>query len=950
MLMTERFETAINEKGYKLLGQLSVSDEEYEWLTNYARDRVPCMTMPARADLLLTIFAVQVAIREFKEGRYWPCFSDVLGLELNAAKQSQIGQVVLETLKAFHLFTLKRDDRVSQMYVENIKAHAFVTNGYLNGYFDFAFAYFEKNLFRNISDDIDDDLLALSSYMANTLSNNEDAIYESESTRNAPRSYKLLKSTRSVFAQADPDLLRDIFLPTLITIEEYFYDDKLPEPKDRIANGFIEWQANRIRQLEGIEPKKTVYDEAKHIYGQRPYLMIGLRSGKGRLIIPKQKYRKDVNGVITVKVTENDQSCSKPLELYKSFGVLISESLELPINNIFASIRIEFICEGEILKDYVIRQSEYRIFDAQKRLTDKFAISNNYLAVSTTSKVTLSNVSVIDQNRYDDCLIYTLDIDEESVCIVNGQIISVNGEFSNNPVFENLIDTFSVLDEDGNKLVLARDHPILSFLIEEVKLRGTFILINEERYPIDYFDHKTIIDWPKDKTQKAVTLSLDKEAFGDGVYEIILDIPDENRKKIAKYCILKKVNCSTPYNIYTFPDYGSLTVYSDGHQLVVPTDFEMKIIDEGVFRYYFPITEWADHIDVKVTLGESAYILRTPIRVFAYGFSRDALTISKYEYLWYNDMRESLYVKMPAVSNITASLKGDKTRVVHAEPLGDDLYRLDITMFKKRIAEDEKRVYFVLYIDYESDRHRWVELFHILRKPSIEPYFFLQEDDEGIYCDLQIKAPGSVEVSIKDNETGLLLIDHQTMHSGKNYFSGLSKESRYDIYPVYRETDGFFAYSEEALVPRNKVCAINCSDLRGCRMPVMFVLNQGRELYFQDGYSYSMEIQESFSSEVYRGVLREGKRNQDFKKTKWLFFAKIHVELTEYTKEYLRAKVLIYLDDEQRWDPLYYDKQQKLLIRGDADDISEGTDYGRFMLLDEEEASFLIEKKRIWRF
>jgi hypothetical protein len=55
-------------------------------------------------------------------------------------------------------------------YTENIKVHAFITNNYMNGYFDFAFSFYEKVLFRQINKHtLSDDIVCLFHPMMNII-------------------------------------------------------------------------------------------------------------------------------------------------------------------------------------------------------------------------------------------------------------------------------------------------------------------------------------------------------------------------------------------------------------------------------------------------------------------------------------------------------------------------------------------------------------------------------------------------------------------------------------------------------------------------------------------------------------------------------------------------------------------------------------------------------------
>ena len=87
-----------------------------------------------KEDLVLSLFLVQVAIRQYKEGKFWKVFNEQLELEISAAKQNYLGQIFIRTIQKYNLYELSKEEANIQMYVENIKAHAFVANYYMKGF------------------------------------------------------------------------------------------------------------------------------------------------------------------------------------------------------------------------------------------------------------------------------------------------------------------------------------------------------------------------------------------------------------------------------------------------------------------------------------------------------------------------------------------------------------------------------------------------------------------------------------------------------------------------------------------------------------------------------------------------------------------------------------------------------------------------------------------------
>ena len=233
----------INKKGFQLLGQIPITEDEYDELIYHTKIRTKYISVQTKvkSDLMLSVALVQIAIRHYKDGKYWQCFLEAIDEELPSAKLNYIGQIFAHTIQEYGLLELERKHNSSQMYVENIKAHAFVTNYYMQGFFDFAYAFFENNLFRELSDDINDDIASLSQFMKSTI-NSSDEVSSFSVDKKAAKSYKLLKSTREVFAQGEFQTIYSLFFPILEMIDKYFYDNEVPLfPQTRYEIQVIEW-------------------------------------------------------------------------------------------------------------------------------------------------------------------------------------------------------------------------------------------------------------------------------------------------------------------------------------------------------------------------------------------------------------------------------------------------------------------------------------------------------------------------------------------------------------------------------------------------------------------------------------------------------------------------------------------------------------------------------------
>lgn len=499
-------ESTIKDNGLILLGQIQVPDDMYQELienANWKINHLSVQILP-RPDIILALTMVQVAIRHFRNGKYWKIFNEQIGMDISVAKQNHIGQIFLKTIREYHLFELNREDGDMSMYVENIKAHAFITDSYMYGFLDFAYAYYENNLFRQLQEDISEDLEDLSNFMEETLKNNNDTIISEKNGIKATKTYKLLKSTRAIFAQCTLENLQKMFYPILEMIDRYFYEGEIPEIiTNRYEKAFVAWLKKRENEKSEVRRNGRI---ERTIVSHKPYIHVDDENEKMFLIIPAQKFRsEDCDGKAFVEIIINGYRETKELELYTSFGIFISDPITIQIPDIFSRINISI--ESTIEKNYKIAESSYRIFDKKWNNIDKFAKGHNYLLTKKTSVVAWDNENdVID--LYDGCRFwdyYSAMIGEESICYVDKHPLSILGEFSIEPIFDSVIEKYTITK--GNKRILTSPfHPTISFVVPEMKIGGTSLIVNDRSYMLLDIYEKTCCIWPEDKTKVAVTI------------------------------------------------------------------------------------------------------------------------------------------------------------------------------------------------------------------------------------------------------------------------------------------------------------------------------------------------------------------------------------------------------------------------------------------------------------
>jgi len=949
-ISSQYIEKELLKNKYKLLGQINVVDEDYQQLVKYARAKVHNMviaTIP-KADLMLSLALVQIAIRHYSEGKFWRCFQDEIGEDFSSAKLNYVGQIFSKTLRTYKLLELHRENNSSQMYVENIKAHTFVTNYYMQGFFDFAYAFFENNLFRELSEDLGEDLAALSLFMGTTLSSNRDDFSIDGGARKASKSYRLLKSTRAVFAQCELQSIYSVFYPILLMIDKYYYEGEAPAyPQNRYELEFLEWCRNRQILEKAKHENKSI---TRRMYSHKPYLKVLVDDERTFLVIPPQKFRNDsCDGRAEVIVTINGYSETIELELYKSFGIYISEEIRIPIPDVFDDI--EIVVHSLVDKRFRIPASNYRVFNNSWESLGKFSKGHNYLLVKKGIEVIweeerdlLDNTDVYSLWQY-----FSAIITENSICHIGNKTLSIIGEFSFEPVFDELVEEFQVMNDD-RMIKVTRMHPSISFVVEKKRLNGTTLIINENRYFVRDIREKNMYEWPEDKEKLAVNILLENILTeDDGFFDIKLDVPGDGIRKVCEYLLLRIFNCKLNKLKYIYDDSGLVSTRKGGHTIYfAEDDWKVAYENEETAVFEFPICDKNEHIEFALIVNNKPYSIRLHLNVFKYGFSKNALSYDCPDYIWYANLGESLYVKIPGATRVKAYWGKEKANAYYAEELEEDIFRIDISEIIRRIRAEYKYKWQYINLLYEEGTFHQLPLPPILRNVVVEPYFKLGCEDNLLFVDIKIKGNATLFLDVKDYHTGEVLLSGRQLQEGKNLFPELDIYGFYDLIPYMEEEDEFgFDVEKTMLKPLRGVGYIDMDNLINCRFQIQNIIYEEEPLLLEYVYlveTYSKEAEDVYIGGIFRVQLENGKENWSTKK----IFGKVRVKIYQKDEE-LKFSLIMYSKNEEDWLCPYYDKARHYILGCDNKLLDSMTDYDRFIPLDEDLTEYIVDTARLRR-
>ena len=933
----QRIMKKVNSPEVQLLCQISVSGNEYEELLKYTRSKILNLymqTIPA-PDLFLSMALVQIAIHRYDEGNYWDCFLDEIGIDVSAVKRNYLGQIFMKTLRHFNLFIIEQEKGSRQAYVENIKAHAFVPNNYLFGYFDFLFSFYDRNLFRQIPENLEYDIFEMIDFMSDSLSSNSDNVRLEDFGNKPPKIYRLLKATKNVIAQCSPVVICNLISKHLIMIDEYYYDRKLPIKDDRFTSGFIAWCETQESEIN-IDPIVNRRRKAVGVFYNKPYFEINRSNGQAFLVIPSQKIREDeFSGSVFVEVEYDNKTIKRELDMYRAYGVLVSEQLKINVGNIFTSYCINII--SCTTRPFKIPEREYRLFNEDFTELQKLKKGQCYILTKKGASVKSDLRAVYVNSHHDlwDEYSYS-DINEDSVIYINNRPISIAGEFSEEPLFEYVSKEY-MLFCDGRQIQTSYKHPVISFKVAKRALAGTFIWCNNNRFSAKIENVSSIYEFDYDLENCGVSIALGNVLENkDGLYQIWIDEPGKPRRLICQYVLITSLRCRPEKPRFVFRDKALVHIIGDYD--ITPLNCE-RVND---YVYSLDLTSGTEEAIFELLLEGVNYTLIVPLKVFKYGFSRQWKYIRE-NFLWFPEMENDLYIFMPGATRAFLYL-GNEEKSIEGVKQADGEFRFDITDFVNEIRQSSSAFAYI-NLKYFDNKWRNLLLFRVLKRLWLHK-FDMEYSNNMIRIITEYEGKAKLKVCISDYATKEIVAE-KYLDNGSTDFPELDFNTLYSLEKFQVIPDPFgFTEQLRSLGVIYKIGAIDFSDLTNCKMVIKSIACNGVMLNLD--HIYTVYNLTKISDFTYIGKLafKPKLANNSSKKIREAdVFEKVRFEIM-FEEGDVNILSLHALEDGD-WTEIWYDVKTNKLISAFDDILYSSKNYERFIPLYEDVTDYKVEFRRV---
>lgn len=884
----------------KYLGDINIDDEEYKILIKRLKTVALSVTLTSakKNDLLFAVALVQVGIRYYN-GRYWPHISDILDMKIDGNKQRLLGD-------RFH-YTLKVNNKLvgePNAIVNNILMHCYVTNHYATDLFEFLFAYYQKDLNR----DLEQHTKEMREHLMNSMKKAEDST----------RAYKIKRGTADAVT-ANENGCKIRVRHVLKWMDEYLFNDILPEnSSNRIAKLFVKWAKNSASfdfEKHGI----TRNGKKRNKVFRYPYLNFDTKNGYFYLVLPVQTIplSNDEEIVeISWRISYGNHIVSLNTDIESTVvgcRTMNIEKIHVNSSDVFSRFKIDLIKnDKDVVKSFTIFEDEIRFFDEDFNILhdNNLHEGTTYAFVSKGQKIETSCESYIDE--YDGLKLYTLNVETGDVvkkpsgkAIVVGENLS-EGIVKNSAFIEGCYAVCNDLQYDVfNKI------PNILFATKQKAENGTLIFVNNQKYK---FDKNKCVEFKQNESEiNWYLLNLNELCSSDGVYEVRIDVPNDKKSRRYSFALIKDFSFSFIDAPYVFVKKGLVTLpigfdaIDNLSQKINETNFEFIlssktnslefISNSGIkISLVVPILKWKNKLDDDWEIAPLYEIWHKELPDYFY-----------FSYIGKNLELCSKYIDIDSESdtNICGQLDKD-TGVVTIEtrkvkswlemgPLQHQLYLRNNDFECELISIITRSV--LVNCDLQSD----VETGELIVKSTILGFADCVID---VFCDGEQIAN---KVEMKAIET-------------KIKSSKLFGDFELIVYEIDDDEDDFdFGVETFSVLAKKRFRLINQNDLSGCSVKVEFITQTSNEKsVFAPTRYYIKDF-------VIKNILWDDEENMyigtSFSALKHLNGLRVAIEIPN-KKHMERAILSFYSEEENCFIDFLYDNVYKHLVTEEDTSLS----------------------------
>ena len=535
------------------IGDITVNDEELEIIKNYVVSQIKKLSCGESIEnnIVFIYGLVLFAQRKYKDGIFWPVLGEIVGYTPAISVQTQILDVMKNTLTSATKYYLENGTNKFQ----NLCMHSFVTTPAANDLFDYLFTFWKIDLQRNIDNLYGDDGKDIF-----------DTLIEKIKQNKTGKPVNGLLVHTSLALLANPVGSKNRLRNYLKLIDRWFWDEdslRKYHSDNRILSLMRNWALNPNsafqRSFKSGGKRRLTKGERVH---SKPILHCVVKEGKFYLSLQRQLLKEEpINDVIWTITTYSETQTVAP-EIIKN-GKLGYYSVEsfTPISEKDIFHRISFsLSDGKCTYyEGFIKENEIRVLDESGKsidLENGFIQKGTYLILSSNGDVSIVGKH-INQTKTDSFSCCYTKLDDGDILISSSGKAYLVGTNVKEGLIGERNKTIHVENEDGSYPIYTQS-PSYLLRINESDLRGSYLRYDGKNYRLSgikfekiHFDNDAVDSY-------AILFNLSQFELKDGLNRFLIGLPGNSKKEIA-FFLLKDFVFSFENAPYIFVSVGKLT-------------------------------------------------------------------------------------------------------------------------------------------------------------------------------------------------------------------------------------------------------------------------------------------------------------------------------------------------------------------------------------------------------
>ena len=909
------------------IGDISISDDEYQILKDYSSNMVKSMLRNGCGVLdspQLVVTLVQIGIRQY-DGNYWNHVAQELNGGADHRSRTFISDTLMNTLRAHGKYILSESERV-----QTILFHGFVSDYYSKGLFELLFQYYVRDLERDIYRNDDQQMHALMETLAMkaSLGEKDSEAFTDNFMVKGSRAYKLRHHTLSAIS-AKPRHSKTRLRRLLRLIDNAFWNGKVPKrPSSRLTILFKQWveESPSYQQEYSRYMLGEIANRGKKHFAS-PYLFADIDWPRFELRLPAQIIRESDIGKAVWEVTTSQRTIRVPVDHSDVLTGHKTFDTQYPLfsDELFGTIKCQLLWSGISVKRFPnIPASTVRFFDMEGDYAPRLFRIPMCAYTSPLHKLTspaLKNCVPAGQLMRWDFSFERGDV----VILPNGESMVVGDRFVVGLIPRNRIPEVTYLDQKHLGAPVYSLIPDLIIKVPSEAFDGTIISVNETRFKLSNIVH-TKFDVSGHKQECAVLVPLNeiKACKNNALNSVYVSIPGDAHTQTYDFVYINGFAAHFDGSPYVFEERG--TVVFPPHIHVTCEDVDKL---QGENGFCFDLTTGISKLLLTV---QRNMCLELHIPAVSWSLDNENWNYEPAGELWYSEFNriKAIYVRSP-ISKIFLSTdsdiaddEDDEMCFVPAEPLGDDKYVIDMQPFKKWLTRDIMKHKINLRIG--SEEYRFASVF--TRSFVVSCDIKADYDTSTLTCKCDVIGMSDYYIDIVHKLSGKIIADKAPLKDGLWETIDPLRSGIYSSEVFEKEIDEDNGESVFWSIHAMEKELINKNDFSGKYLHVRkFKPSRMSNLFTHFSHEYWIVDLTRIDAHTYRGKLLDNGVDSE-----------MDVQVTFPNTDELRYFTIAFWDDyEEMYIDFMFDAEHGKLVKDEIDGLRPSERYRRYRVLFEDD-------------